>query len=134
MREAIKGGRPLFKSTAPSNELKDRIYNCRCQRCRAVVNLIKRHGATIQFSEGRAGRLCELAVVAGAGAEGIDANEVVRERRRYAVHIGVELCGPTSNSDDPIHICHAIDRPRAQNRINLGSAQAWYSNGRYFLR
>lgn len=94
-------------------------------------------GANLQFSSARAGRLCEIAVVAAAGPDGIAARDVVDERRKFARHLGVVLAGPISNSDDPIHICHAIDhsnhRSKARNRINIGGARASYMNGRFYL-
>jgi hypothetical protein len=119
------------------NLLKERIYGCGCSRCRAIVVLSEKHGASLQFVAGRAGRLCELAVVAASGSEGISAHDVVVERREYASHIGVQLKGHISNSNDPIHICHAIDHSnhnsKARNRINIGSAHASYFEGRFFL-
>ena len=119
------------------NSLKDQIYGCRCSTCRAVVWLVDDRGAHLQFSATRAGRLCELAVVAAAGDDGLDESEVVSARRSYASHLGVKLTGPISNSDQPIHILHAIDHsnhnPNASNRINLGQAYASFRDGRFTL-
>lgn len=123
---------------AQRQSLKERVFSCACTRCRAVVSLVEKKGAVFQFIEKRAGRLCELAVVAGAGARGIAAADVVPERRSYAEHVGATLSGSISDSRDPIHIIHAIDHSnhnaKARNRVNIGSARAWYSNGRYYLQ
>ncbi len=121
----------------PRNPLRERIYGCSCERCAAVVKLVEVHGAGLMFRLDGSGRLCELAVVAAEGAQGLPAHSVVNERRAYAKHIGAELLGPISDSPDPIHICHAIDHSnhnsKARNRINLGTAMATYKNGRYFI-
>jgi hypothetical protein len=117
---------------------RDTIYNCPCVRCRAVVRLVEEHGAVLQFSATRAGRLCELAVVAAEEEAGLPSRKVVQERRKYAQHLGIELRGPISDSDEPVHIDHAIHNsnhnPNARNRVNLGSAVASCSDGRYFIR
>jgi len=117
---------------------KERVFSCACTRCRAVVALVEEKGAVLHFEEKRAGRLCEIAVVAGAGPRGIAAADVVPERRSYAEHVGAELSGSISDSRDPVHIIHAIDHSNhnvnARNRINIGSARAWYKNGRYYLQ
>jgi hypothetical protein len=101
------------------------------------VDLVENKGAVLQFDETRSGRLCELAVVAAAGTSGIAAPDVVTARRNYAMHLGVELSGPISDSRDPIHIIHAIDHSnhntKARNRINIGTAVARYVGGRYYL-
>jgi len=117
--------------------LREQIFWCSCEPCRAIVRLVEHHGANLQFSLARAGRLCELVIVVGAGADGIAARDVVPERRKYASHLELELTGQISNCADPIHICHAIDHSnhnsQARNRINIGSARASYSQGRFYL-
>ena len=119
------------------NDLKKMIYDCKCRRCRAVKKLVEEHGADLRFSESRAGRLCELAVVAAEGSVGILESEVVEARRSYAEHLNVQLSGPTSDAELPAHIAWAVinsnHNPDAKSRINLGSAKASYSNGKYFL-
>ena len=119
------------------NKLKEFIYECNCNRCKAVVKLVEDSGAILQFVPSRAGRLCELAVVAAEGEEGMEKSKVVSERRKYAEHLDVELSGGTSNSNDPVHIEWAINNsnhnPNAKNRINLGTAKASFANGKYRL-
>lgn len=119
------------------NEMKERIYKCECSRCRAIVWLVEECGAVLQFSQARAGRLCELAVVAAEGANGIEANAIVSARRSFAKHIDVKLSGPTSDSDEPNHIKWAVTNsnhnPDAKNRINLGHARAFKVNVRYYI-
>jgi len=90
-------------------------------------------GAKLRFSEAKAGRLCELAVVAAEGADGISENAVVAARRSYATHLGVSLMGPTSNAENPTHIAWAV-RNSDHNKINIGTAEASYLKGRYFLK
>jgi hypothetical protein len=118
------------------NALREQIGECKCLQCKAVVSLVER-GAKLRFSPNAGGRLCELAVVAASGAQGIAKNDVVAERRRYAQHLGIELSGPTSNSDKPNHITWALSNSNhtagASNRINLGRAKASFSGGRFFL-
>lgn len=110
------------------NQLKQKVYGCNCNTCKALVCLIDQQDAVLQFSKSRAGRLCELAVVAEAGAQGIHEEQVVGARRAYAAHLGVILSGPISNSDEPVHILHAIRNSNhstdAINRINIGEARA----------
>jgi len=119
------------------NELKDRIYTCQCKCCRALVWLREDCGAELQVSPTRAGRLCELAVVAAAGRYGLPDYEVVAQRRAYAAHLDLVLSGPTSNADSPVHIAWAVtnsnQNSNARNRVNLGSAQATYTDGVYRL-
>ena len=121
-----------------NNPLKEQIYGCRCATCRALVWLVEEMGAQLQFSSKRAGRLCELAVVAEAGIGGLIDKRVVGARRTYATHLGIKLTGKISNSEEPIHIHHAIvnsnHNPDAKNRINIGSAHASFANGRFFLK
>lgn len=120
------------------NDLKQKIYECQCKQCRAICRLIEACGANIMFSEEKAGRLCELAVVAAEGADGIYKNAIVAARRSYAKHLGVNLTGNTSNAERPIHIAWAVSNsnhnPKAKNKINLGSAKASYRNDRCFLQ
>jgi hypothetical protein len=102
------------------------------------VWLVEDCRAQLQFAPTRAGRLCELAVVAASGALGIAESEIVRERRAYACHLGIELSGPTSNAETPAHVHWALEHsnhnPGATNPVNIGQARATYSAGRYFLR
>jgi hypothetical protein len=97
--------------------------------------LIEEFDANLMFDEARAGRLCEVAVVLAAGSHGLPESQVVKERRAYADHLGIRLCGRTCDSDQPGHIEHALTHsnhnPRASNRINLGRAKATKSAGRY---
>ena len=119
------------------NELKLRIYQCNCQRCSAVVWLAEQCRANLQFSKERAGRLCELAVVASTGANGMDEGTVVSARREFAKHLNVTLEGPVSNAETPNHIEWAISNsnhnPHAKNPINLGSAHALKIGSRYLI-
>jgi len=119
------------------NDLKQQIYNCNCARCRAIVRLVEEKRAVLQFSRSRAGRLCELAVVAASGSAGIVSSAVVPARREYAHHLGIVLSGPISDSDQPLHIEHAITNSNhnanAKNRINLGQARASLTGNVYRL-
>jgi hypothetical protein len=117
-------------TTSISNELRERIYACPCARCQALKILVEEAGATLKFWPHAAGRLCEIAVVAAAGPKGIPIHEVVTARRDYAKHLGLTLKGPISNSDDPVHIDHALD-PTASKPIRLGTARAVLQNERY---
>jgi len=121
-----------------SNDLKNQIYSCDCERCKALVCLIEQCDAHLLFSPTRAGRLCELAVVAATGDSGLPKEVVVTERRAYAEHLHLVLSGPTSDADDPIHIDWAIHNsnhnPDATERINLGRARALFSDGRYRIQ
>jgi len=81
-----------------------------------------------------------MAVVAAAGARGIPADEVVRKRRQYAQHLGIELKGSTQDGDEPGHIRWAIkysnhntDANDPNGRVNLGRARASEQDGRLFL-
>lgn len=120
------------------NDLKQKIYECQCKQCRALYRLIEECGAEIKLSEAKAGRLCELAVVAAEGAAGISESAIVAARRSYAKHLRINLAGPISNAEYPAHIAWAVSNsnhnPVAKNRVNLGSAKASYLNGRYFLQ
>lgn len=122
----------------PQNDFRNQIFACRCRTCQSLVRLVKDRGAVLQFSRDRAGRLCELAVVATAGDNGLAEDEVVPARRAYAEHLGIELRGPISNADKPIHIRWAIQNSNhnrnAMNRINLGQAMASFMGGRFRLR
>ena len=120
------------------NDLKKQIYECECQPCKAIVWLMEQCGAHFVFSRLRPGRLCEIAVVAAAGEVGLPKEHVVAERRKYAEHLQATLSGPTSDSDEPVHIEWAISNsnhnPDASERINLGRAYATFSDGRYRIR
>ena len=113
---------------ASTNDLKKQIYSCECDRCKALVCLVEQCGAQLLFSPTRAGRLCELAVVAAAGDVGLSWDSVVNERRAYADHLRIALSGPTSDADEPVHIEWATynsnHNPDAIERINLGQARA----------
>ena len=110
------------------NDLREKIYGCACDRCSALERLIEEKGAVLQFREDAAGRLCELAVIAASGESGMLSDDVVAARRDYAKHLGLKLTGPISDSDEPVHIRHAITNsnhnPSASSRINLGEARA----------
>ena len=110
------------------NDFKQLIYDCECNRCRALMHLVKEKGAVLQFSRSRAGRLCELAVVAATGSTGMVNGDVVPARREYARHLGIVLSGPISDSEEPVHIRHAVTNsnhnPNASSPINLGQARA----------
>ena len=125
-------------SISKMNDLKEQIYGCKCERCRAVVWLVEDCGARLQFSPIRGGRLCELAVVAAAGSAGMLPEEIVTARRDYAKHLRITLSGPTSNAENPNHIEWTIENsnhnPDARNRVNLGRARASFTGGRYRLR
>jgi hypothetical protein len=120
------------------NDLEHKIYECECKPCCALRRLIDECGADFRISETKAGRLCELAVVAAEGVDGIFESDVVAARRSYAQHLGVKLTGSTSNAEDPTHIAWAVKNsnhnPTAKNRINLGSAKASNRDGRYFIQ
>ncbi len=98
-----------------------------CKPSKALLAL-RSAGAVLRISPQRAGRLCELAVVAAAGKEGMLESKIVAARRAYAASLGLTLSGSTSNADEPVHIHHAVSNsnhnPSARNRINLGNAQA----------
>jgi hypothetical protein len=115
-----------------AQEFQQCIRNCECPTCRALIRLIDKAGATIIFSPTRAGRLCEMAVVAAAGANGIGEKDVVAARRDYAHHLQIALRGPIQDHDAPIHIEHALD-PSADNPIRLGQARARFEAGRYYI-
>ena len=120
------------------NRLKEMIYNCSCENCKALVWLLEECNAHIIISEKNCGRMCELAIVAATKDLGINENSVVKERRLYAEHLGVNLgIREISNSNEPKHIKWAISNsnhnPSAKNRINIGKAKASYENGRYKL-
>ena len=120
------------------NDLRQKIYGCTCDRCRALVRLVEERGAVLRFSPTRAGRLCELAVVAAAGPPGMPRNSIVSARREYARHLEIILSGPVSNADTPVHIEHAVTdsnhNPNASNRINLGQARASVHDDRFRLQ
>jgi hypothetical protein len=119
------------------NELKNKIYSCDCRTCQALVWLVESCEAQLQFSESRAGRLCEIGAVAASGRLGLPVEEVVTQRREFAKHLGIDLKGATSNSDKPTHIDWAIsnsnENPDAKNRVNLGKARALRIDDRYFI-
>ena len=128
----------LLQEVTMPNDFKKSIYSCPCETCRALVRLVKDRGAKLLFSRDRAGRLCELAVVAAAGEQGIPEGEVVAKRRVYAEHVQASLHGPTCDSDEPVHIRWAIGNsnhnPNATHRINLGQARASQDGDRFRLR
>ncbi len=119
------------------NKLRDKICDCPCNQCRALIWLINVCGAKLNISAKSAGRLCELAVVAACGSAGMQSDSIVTARRQYAKHLNIELKGPTSDADDPTHIKWALKNsnhnPDAKNKINLCNAYAIYGDGRYFI-
>lgn len=132
--DSLRGGKAHLPR---ENHFKAKIFTCTCFTCRAVVHLVEKHGVRLQFSPNRAGRLCELAVVAAAGDYGILEREVVAARRAYAEHLGVVLSGPTSNADTACHIRWAVENsnhnPNSREPIHLGSAIARFDGGRFYL-
>jgi hypothetical protein len=123
-----------------NDELKSAISQCGCNECRALTGLIEEAGAKLMISTLRGGRFCELAVVASAAAQGIGPDEVVRKRRQYAQHLGIELKGQTQDNDEPGHIQwaikysnHTTDAKDPNGRINLGRAKASEKDGKFFL-
>ena len=122
------------------NDLHDFIVACDCVRCRALTSLKVDAGANILISRINTGRMCEMAVVAAAGEDGLTSDEVVEHRAAYAQHLGVELSARSRNRPAPVHIAFAINhsnhtKPEKNNRnsINLGRAHASYRAGRYRL-
>jgi hypothetical protein len=122
------------------NDLRDVIAACDCVTCRALTSLKVDAGANILISRTNTGRMCEMAVVAAAGAGGLTGDEVVEHREAYARHLGVELPAGTRNRPEPFHIAYAIEysnhtMPGQSDRqpFNLGRAHASYAGGRYFL-
>jgi hypothetical protein len=123
-----------------TNELKAKIFRCGCGECRALTGLMEEAGAKLIISPSTGGRFCEFAVVAAAGTQGIAPEEVVRKRRQYAEHLGIELAGNTQNNDGPGHIRWAIKYSNhntqvkePNGRINLGRAHASEKDGKLFL-
>ena len=122
------------------NELKATIFRCNCNECRALTALIEEAGAKFVIAPSTGGRFCEFAVVAAAGLQGIAPDEIVRKRRQYAGHLGIELAGNTQNNDEPGHIRWAIkysnhntDANDPNGRVNLGRAHAFEKDGKLFL-
>jgi hypothetical protein len=119
------------------NDFKSKIYSCSCNECVALKWLVEECGANLVFSESKAGRLCELAVVAGSAQKGISSFLTVVGRRKYAAHLGIKLEGPVSNANEPNHIEHPISNPKnnpiAHNPIDLGRAKAKKIGNSYFI-
>jgi len=81
--------------------------------------------------------MCEFAVVAAAGPEGLTGREVVQGRRAYAEHLGVQPDETTQNSSEPNHVYGALKSPlpasKGKPRIDLGRATLSERDGRFFL-
>jgi len=73
------------------NELKNKIYSCDYGTYRALVWLVESCEAQPQFSESRAGRLCEFGAFAASDRLGLPAEQAVTKRREFVKHIGIEL-------------------------------------------
>ncbi|MEI7868387.1 MAG: hypothetical protein WCI11_10875 [Candidatus Methylumidiphilus sp.] len=118
-------------------EFKIKIRDCKCNICSSVISLVDEADANLHFDPNRAGRFCEIAVVAASGKNGLHKDDVVQARRDYAEHLGIQLSGSTQNSDEPIHIKHAIENsnhnPKAREPINLGSAYAKLEDNRFYI-
>ena len=118
-------------------EFKIKIRDCKCNTCLSVISLMSEAGAKLRFGPNQAGRLCEIAVVAASGKNGLYKDEVVQARRDYAEHLGIQLSGSIQNSDKPIHINHAIKNsnhnPKAREPINLGLADAKLEDNRFYI-
>lgn len=120
------------------NDLRDLIAACDCVICRALTSLNVDAGANIVISRKNTGRMCEIAVVAAAGEDGLTSDDVVEHRQAYARHLGVELPAGTRNRPEPFHIAFAIKysnrtTPGDRNSFNLGLADASYLGERYYL-
>lgn len=119
---------------AQQSNLMRHMQECHHPACRATDRLL-RAGAGLRLGMGRH---CELAVVAAAGAEGLDASDVVAARREYAKHLGVRVVGSVANAETPIHVEHALvnyrGNPAAKYPINLGSARAVKRGSRFSIR
>jgi hypothetical protein len=84
--------------------------------------------------------MCEIAVVAAAGAVGLAGDEVVTQRRAYQRHLGLVANGPLTDSPKPGHIEHAVKYSNntpgikpSQQPIHLGRARAYTKGDRFFL-
>lgn len=122
------------------NDLRNFIATCNCVTCRALTSLKADAGAGILISRKNTGRMCELAVVAAAGEDGLTSDEVIEHRVAYARHLRVELSARNLKRSAPIHIAFAIGHSnhittekKYKNYINLGRAHASYRDGRYRL-
>jgi hypothetical protein len=117
-----------------------RISACPCDPCRALIALRDEAGSRLRITERSPGRMCEIAVVAAAGAAGLTGDEVVMRRGAYQRHLGLTAVGTLKASNKPIHIEHAIKfsnnkegvKPSDQP-IHIGSARAYKQGDRYFL-
>lgn len=120
-----------------TNELRAFIEACGCAPCVALTSLIRDAGAPLRISSKNTGRMCEFAVVAAAGLEGLTGYQVVQGRRAYAKHLGVQMEGPTQNGPEPGHIEWALMPPLPSSggkpRLDLGRATPSKQNGRFFL-
>jgi hypothetical protein len=121
----------------PNISLRAFIEGCGCAPCRALTSLVNDAGAPLRISTKNTGRMCEFAVVAAAGLDGLTAREVVQGRRAYAEHLGVQMEGPTQNDSRPNHIGEAL-KPRLPGtddkpHIDLGRATPSARDGRFFL-
>jgi hypothetical protein len=121
-------------------DLASRIATCACDPCRALTALRNDAGSRLRIMPHAPGRLCEMAVVAAAGAAGLTAAEVVEKRRAYQQHLGLVADGPLKDAPTPGHISHAIKysnhtpgiKPSHQP-IHLGRAHAYKVDERFYL-
>jgi hypothetical protein len=123
------------------NDLLEVIKACTCAPCRALISIRAEAGANILVSRTNTGRMCELAVVAAAGPNGLTANEVVTRREAYAGHLGVELTRTSVENRTPYviewalkHSNHSPPNQKRHEPVNLGRAHASkHSDGRFSL-
>lgn len=123
-----------------NNDLIAQIAACTCDPCRALIALRNEAGSRLQIRPSAPGRMCEMAVVAAAGAYGIADDEVVTRRRAYQRHLGLVANGPLTDSPKPGHIEHAVKYSNntpgikpSQQPIHLGRARAYAKNKRFYL-
>jgi hypothetical protein len=123
-----------------THDLVSRIAACPCDPCRALTALRNEAGSRLQIRATAPGRMCEMAVVAAAGAAGLTGEEVVAHRRAYQRHLGLVANGPLTDSPRPGHIQHAVKYSNStpgikasQQPIHLGRARAYMAGKRFFL-
>jgi hypothetical protein len=123
-----------------NNDLAARIAACSCDPCRALTALRDEAGSRLQIRPSAPGRMCEMAVVAAAGAAGLTGGEVVAHRRDYQRHLGLVADGPLKDASYPGHIEHAIKYSNntpgikpSQQPIHVGRARAYKAGDRFFL-
>jgi hypothetical protein len=119
----------------PVSNLLQHIETCDDPGCVATLKLREKGARGLQLGKGRH---CELAVLAAAGDVGMLDEKLVKARRKYAEHLGVNLIGPIANSDWANHAWWAAQGnirglPNAKNPIPLGTARVSWTpspNGR----